>query len=271
MYKILALDIDGTLLNTRKEITPKVALAIESLQDRGIPVLIASGRPAQGIRQVAAELHMQERGGYILSFNGGKIIDCATGATVYSQTVPEEYYKEVTDYASKLDASIITYDGDYIITDRPDNEYVELESRVVRMPVKQVDSLYDTIVRDKIKVDKFLLVGKPEYMTSRVEAMKEHFKGRLNIFQSEPYFIEVVPLGIDKAASLDVLLKKLGLTREELVACGDGHNDVTMIDYAGMGVAMANACDEVKAVADFITASCDEDGVAVAIDKFFRE
>lgn len=269
MYKILALDIDGTLLNTKKEITPAVGGAIAALQDRGIPVLIASGRPAQGIRHVAEALNMKERGGYILSFNGGKITDCKTGEAVYSNPVSSLYYKEVIDYANTLNASILTYDGEYIITEKPDNKYVDVESTVVKMPVKKVDSLYDTIIKDNVAVDKFLIVGEPEYMMSKVDEMAEHFKGRLNVFQSEPFFIEVVPLGIDKAASLEVLLGRLGMTREELVACGDGRNDVTMVKYAGMGVAMENACEEVKAASDYITASCDEDGVARVIEKFF--
>jgi hypothetical protein len=270
MYKILALDIDGTLLNTKKEITPAVAAAVSRLQDAGIPVLIASGRPMQGIRHVADGLHMNERGGYILSFNGGRITEYKSGEVIYSKPVSQKYYKEVIEYADTLDASILTYDGDEIITEKPDNKYVDIESSVVRMPVRKVENLYETIVRDNVAVDKFLIVGEPEYMISQVEKMAEHFKGRLNVFQSEPFFIEVVPLGIDKASSLGVLLDRLGMTREELAACGDGKNDVTMIDYAGMGIAMENACDEVKAVADYITDSCDNDGVAKAIDKFFN-
>lgn len=270
MYKILALDIDGTLLNTKKEITPAVGEAIAGLQSRGIPVLIVSGRPAQGIRHVAEELHLRERGGYILSFNGGKIINCQTEKIIYSNPVSPLYYKEIIDYANTLNASILTYDGDYIITEKPDNKYVGVESNVVRMPVRKVDNLYETILEDNISVDKFLIVGEPDYMMSKVSDMAEHFKGRLNVFQSEPFFIEVVPIGIDKAASLEVLLNRLGLTRDELVACGDGRNDVTMVEYAGMGVAMGNACEEVKAAANYITDSCDKDGVAKAIKKFFE-
>lgn len=267
MYKVLALDIDGTLLNSKKELTPKVRYAVEELQKRNIPVLVASGRPKCGISHVADMLDMNRYGGYILSFNGGKITECKTGEVVYSKTISRSYYKEVCEYAKKLtEASLLTYQGDYIITEKPENPYVDVESKVVKMPVKKVEALYEELDFD---VDKFLLVGEPAYMEAAVLDMAKHFEGKLNIFQSEPYFIEVVPLGIDKASSLGVLLDRLGMTKEELVACGDGRNDVTMIAYAGMGVAMENACDEVKAVAKDITRSCDEDGVYEVIKKYF--
>lgn len=267
MYKVLALDIDGTLLNSKKEITPKVKEAIEELRDKDIPVLIASGRPAMGIRHVAKELSMDEKGGYILSFNGGKIIEYKTKEVVYSKTIPMELNEEVYNYAKNLDASLLTYENDRIITEKPENKYVSVESSIVKMEVEKVDNL---LSRLNFSADKFLIVGEPEYLEKEVEKMAKHFEGRLNVFRSEPFFIEVVPLGIDKATSLEVLLEKLGIKREELVACGDGRNDVTMINYAGMGVAMENACDEVKEVADFVTKSCDEDGVAYAIKKFFK-
>lgn len=266
-YRALALDIDGTLLNTKKEVTPKVLEQVTRLQKAGIPVMIASGRPEQGIAHVAEAVGMNVYGGYVLSFNGGKITEFKTGEVVYNKTVPVEYNQEIVEYAAHIpESAVLTYEGGSIITEHPENEYVQLESRVVKMPVKKVDSLLERAV---FPANKFLIVGNPEVLQREVPVMAEKFKGRLNIFQSEPFFIEVVPMGIDKAESLDYLLKALNIRREELVACGDGGNDVTMVGYAGMGVAMENACEEVKQAADYITDSCDEDGVAKAIEKFF--
>lgn len=266
-YKALALDIDGTLLNSKKEVTPKVLEQVRRLQEEKIPVIIASGRPEQGIAHVARAINMDEYGGYILSFNGGKITEFRTGEVVYNTTIPVEYNKEIITYAAKISgAAILTYENGTIITDNADNKYVGVESNVVKMPVTEVESME---ARAVFPANKFLIVGEPEILRAEVGKMAKAFEGRLNVFQSEPFFIEVVPLGIDKAESLDYLLGSLGIRREELVACGDGENDVTMIDYAGMGVAMENACDNVKTVADFVTASCDADGVAVAIKNFF--
>lgn len=267
-YKILALDIDGTLVTTEKEVTSKVKSAVNQLQDNNIPVLIASGRPLEGILLVAKKIDFTTKGGYILAFNGGKIVEAKTKEVVYSQSIEKEYIGEICDFARENNLTILTYkDGKIITTDATD-EFLEIEARINKMEVVQVDNLEEAAPDSP---DKFLLVGKPEIMEKKVVQMSEQFKGRLNIFRSEPFFIEVVPMGIDKAKSLDVLLRKLGLTKDELVACGDGRNDVTMIDYAGMGVAMDNACEEVKAVANYITSSNDEDGVAKAIEKFFKK
>ena len=100
--------------------------------------------------------------------------------------------------------------------------------------------------------------------------MQKEFGDVLNIFRSEPYFMELTPPGVDKAKSLERLLKLTGVEREELIACGDGFNDVSMIQYAGLGVAMANAQDAVKAVADEVTLSNDEDGVALIVEKYMK-
>lgn len=266
-YKALALDIDGTLLNSKKEVTPAVLQKIHELQERKVPVMIASGRPEQGIRHVAEAIDMNVYGGYVLSFNGGKITEFQTGEVVYNTTIPVELNDEIIRMAHEVEEStVLTYQGDKIIVENPENEYAKLESRVVKMPLEKVEDLTGKVT---FQVNKFLIVGNPEVLKHRVACLAEHFRGKLNVFQSEPFFIEIVPMGIDKAKSLDWLLKKLGYQREELVACGDGGNDITMIDYAGMGVAMGNACDAVKEVADEITASSDEDGVAKVIEKYF--
>ncbi len=267
-YKILALDIDGTLTNSKKEITAPVLAAIRRLQKANIPVLLVSGRPEKGIEHVAYELGFHEYGGYVFAYNGGKIVNKKTGEVILNQTLPENMIKPVYDFLKGKDVAISTYDGYDIVTEKPDNIYVAKEIALTKMNVRKVDNLYEAIT---FPVNKFLVCGEPEYLATLVQEMAEKFSPELNIFRSEPYFIEVVKNGIDKAASLAKLLDIFGMSKDNLVACGDGHNDITMIDYAGMGVAMENACDEVKAVSNFITKSNEEDGVAFAIDTFFPE
>lgn len=265
-YKILALDIDGTLTNSKKEINPAVFNAVRRLQNADIPVLLVSGRPEKGIEHVARELGFYEYGGYVFAYNGGKIINKKNGEVILNQTLPKDMVLPVCRYIKDKNVTILTYDGDDIVTENPDDKYAMKEITLTHMNVRKVDDFEKAM---SFPVNKFLITGEPDYLAELVEEMAEEFSPRLNIFRSEPYFIEVVPTGIDKALSLSKLLEMFGLSKENLVACGDGHNDVTMIDYAGMGVAMENACDEVKRVANYITKSNDEDGVAFAIDKFF--
>lgn len=112
-------------------------------------------------------------------------------------------------------------------------------------------------------------MGEPTRLAVLEKEMYEHLKDRMGVFRSEPYFLELVPKGIDKAQSLSVLLKEIGMTKDEMIAIGDGFNDLSMIKYAGLGIAMENAQDIVKENADFITLSNEEDGVAYAVEKFF--
>lgn len=265
-YKILALDIDGTLTNSQKRVTKRVKVSLNNLYKRNIPVLLVSGRPTEGIMPVAKEINLIENGGYILSFNGGKIIKADTGEVVYSKSIPKEFIKDICEFAKENNLEILTYKDGKIITTNPEDKYVEIEARINRLEAIKTE---DMVAAAPESPDKFLMVGEPEILEKKVVEMQNKFKGKLNIFRSEPYFMEIVPLGIDKAQALKLLLDYLSLTRKQLVACGDGRNDVTMIDYAGMGVAMENACEEVKNVADFVTASNDDEGVCMAIDKFF--
>ena len=131
--------------------------------------------------------------------------------------------------------------------------------------MKQVGHFKDYV---DFPVNKCLMTGEPEHMAELEKELKEKYAGKLNIFRSEPFFLEIMPKGIDKAKVLRNFLPYLGITREEVICCGDGYNDKTMIEFAGLGVAMANARDEVKEVADYITASNDEDGIVKVVKKF---
>ena len=161
-YKLIVLDLDGTLTNSKKVITPRNREILIRVQEQGVRLVLASGRPTYGIVPLANELRMNEFGGFILSYNGGEIINWGTQE-----------------------------------------------------------------------------------------------------------MIELVPQGIDKALSLAVLLKEIGVERKEMIAIGDGYNDLSMIKFAGLGIAMGNAQEPVKKAADYITLSNEEDGVAEALEHFY--
>ena len=264
-YEILVLDIDGTLTNSRKEISDKTLASIRKIQERGHKVVLASGRPTPGVLPLADKLKLSEYDGYILSFNGAKIINCKTNETIYQKVLPGDIISQLHAAALENDVGIISYESNCIITDSKIDEFMETEARINGISIKKVDNFPSYINFD---VNKCLMTG-PGNKLEKVEIiMKEKFGRRISVYRSEPFFLELMPLNIDKAYSLGKLLEYLGLSKEQMISCGDGFNDLSMIQYAGMGVAMANAQDVVKKAADYITLSNDEDGIAHVIKEF---
>lgn len=264
-YKVLALDLDGTLTNSEKEITPRTKAALLAAADKGVRIVLASGRPTVGVQPLARELGLDRRGGCILSYNGGKIVDCQTGQTLVQHAFPPELIEDVCTFSRYWGTVALTYDAGGIVTEEPDNPYVQEEARINRIPVRRVPDLPTEVT---YPINKLLLVGDPVDMPHVEELMQQKFAGRLSIYRSAPYFIETMPLGVEKSASLELLLRTMGLFPQNLMACGDGWNDLPMIRFAGLGVAMGNAVPQVRMAADYVTADNDHDGVGLAVEKF---
>lgn len=263
--KMLVLDIDGTLTNSQKEITKETKKAILGIQERGHKVMLASGRPTPGMKRFAEELELEKYGGYLLSFNGGRIINCLTGEIVFQKMFPPTLIPQIYHFAKQNDCGLVTYYGDNIISATRNDEYIELESRINGMKVTPIEDFLNYVDFD---VNKLLMTAPPEKAEVYEKKLQDKYGDIISVYRSEPFFIELMPKGVDKASSIDRMLSTVGLTRENTICCGDGFNDLTMIEYAGVGVAMANAQDKVKEKADYITKSNDEDGIVDVIDKF---
>ncbi|MDE7389703.1 MAG: Cof-type HAD-IIB family hydrolase [Lachnospiraceae bacterium] len=264
-YEIIALDIDGTLTTSEKKITDRTKTALLKAQQNGKKVILASGRHDFGIVPTAKELQLDRFGGYIMAFNGGKVVNAETGEILSSVNFPKEYIKPVCDCIGDANITAITYKNNTIIASSCVNQYTYVESKILNMPMKVVDNFSEYVDFD---INKILLAGEPTEIDKLQNVMLEKFKGYIDVFKSCPFFLEVMPLGINKGASLSVLLKKLGYEREQLIACGDSYNDMTMIGYAGLGVCMENGEDEVKKISDVIADSNDDDGVAKIVEKY---
>lgn len=263
--KILVLDIDGTLVNSKKEITPETLKYLTKIQEEGHKVALASGRPYPGMEGYAKQIGLDKFGGYALSFNGGKIIDCSTGKTIFHKCIPNKYASIIYRYAKEHGIGMVTYQDSTVITGTDIDEYMEYEARLNYMVIRQVEDFEAYVDFDMVKC---LLTAPAEIAPKHEQALKEMLWPELNVFRSEPYFIEITTKGVDKAESLDGLLKQIGISRENSICCGDGFNDLTMVKYGGIGVAMGNAQQIVKDNADYITSSCDEDGIVEVIKKF---
>ena len=143
--------------------------------------------------------------------------------------------------------------------------YVELEARINQMEIKEISDMENYV---EFAVPKFLMVDDGDYLAMVEPRVKAALGRDFSVYRSDPFFLEILPKGIDKAKRLEVLLEILGISREEMIACGDGYNDLSMIRFAGLGVAMGNAVLPVRNAADYITGTNDEDGVAQVVEKF---
>ncbi len=312
MIKLIALDLDGTLTNSKKLVTPYTKEVLKQATEQGVRIVLASGRPTVGVWPIARELELDKLGGYILSYNGGCIVDCVTqqviaqeqfppelvapvceqakkaGAVALSyndegvvteepedkyvqieciaqEQFPPELVAPVCEQAKKAGAVALSYNDEGVVTEEPEDKYVQIECRTCKVPAIGVENLGQFIDFD---INKILLTKDPDEIACVEEQMQQKFAGKLSIYKSMPYFLEIMPLGVEKAQSLSALLTILGLTAENLMACGDGWNDISMIKLAGMGVAMGNAVSEVKCVANWVSTDNDHDGVAKAVEKW---
>lgn len=267
-YRAIALDLDGTLTNNAKEITPLTKNALLNAQRCGAHIILASGRPTYGIAPLADELQLDKNNGYVLSYNGGNIVDWKTKEKIYAKCLPTNIIPVLYDYTKRHSYAILGYVGKEIITETPFDKYIAEESRINKMKIRGVDHLLNELEPAPTKL---LMTGDPTKTAKAEEELQNIVGDRMEVYRSAPFFIELVPKGIDKAQSLIRLLTHLNLTPKDMIAFGDGYNDLSMLKLAGMGIAMANAVPEVRAEANYVTASNEEDGVGIAIEKLCYE
>mgnify|MGYP000819774966 FL=1 len=264
-YKLLVLDVDGTLLNDEREISKRTLAALLKVQQMGVRIVLASGRPTYGLMPLAKTLELGNYGGFVLSYNGCQIIKAQNGEILFERRINPEMLPYLEKKARKNGFAIFTYHDDTLITDSPDNEYIKNEALLNNLKIIREDEFSTAI--DFAPCKCMLVSDKEKALIGLEQHWEKRLAGTLDAFRSEPYFLEVVPCGVNKANTLGALLEHLGVTREEVIAVGDGVCDVTMLQLAGMGVAMGHSQDSVKVCADYVTASNEEDGVALAVEK----
>lgn len=263
--RVLAVDIDGTLVNSKKEITPGVLGALRVFQEAGGILVLASGRPPHGMMRYAEELELKKYGGYVLAFNGSRVLDTRSGQLVFQKNLDYRKVPQIAALGREYGVAVLTYEGNTIITETPDNRFLQLEKEINGLELKVVESIGDYV---RFEIPKCLGTAEPELLLPLERALREQIDN-VSVFRSEPFFLEVNPIGIGKGEVLRMLVEtRLGLTARDVVACGDGYNDITMLGYAGVGAAMANARDAVLNCADVITHSNQEDGVARMVYEY---
>lgn len=263
VYTVLALDLDGTLTNTTKEISERNKNAVLAARERGVHVVLASGRPVLGIEHVARELGLIGTEATILAYNGGQLVSTADLSVLWERTVDLRTIQTCFRYAKQNGLAALSYDEVGVITEMPDDVHVKLEAYNNAIPIRRVD---DLIAETPKPMPKVMIVGEPARLLQARHDLLPLVGEQADLGFSDPFFMEITAKGVQKASSLRVLLGLLGKNEDELMVIGDGLNDVPMFSIAGLAVVMANASDEVKAHAHVLTSSNDEDGVAKAIE-----
>lgn len=263
--KLIAIDIDGTLVNSKKQITPRVKKAILAAKKQGIKIVICTGRPITGAQQYLDELGLNHQDDeYVVSFNGA-VAESTNGTLLFKRGVNYEDYVDLETISRKLNLHFHAVGLDRIYTANRDlGHYTIYNSRIVKLEVS-----YRTPEELRnIPIIKCMYVDDPDYLDEKIKSpLFQQMKDRVTFSKTEPFYYEATAAKTDKSTGLKVLCKHLDLKAENVMALGDQANDMPMIQYAGLGVAMGNAVPETKKAADEITADCDHDGVAVAIEK----
>ncbi|MFD3157838.1 Cof-type HAD-IIB family hydrolase [Haloimpatiens sp. FM7330] len=294
MFKLLALDMDGTVLNNKKQISEENKIAIKKAQEKGVTVALCTGRSIGGIQKYLEELDLIGDNNYSITVSGSCILNNTRKNIIKNDTLNNEDINYVNNVAKELDLTLNGYASDRLYVPSA-NFFSYIDSIANDLPMEIVD--FKTIGNDF--VNKITLINEdislkkefkkienffPDLIIPEVEVpSKENFNKDLfnamsnlpskltqnyTILKTSPYTIEILNKHSNKGTGVQALAEKLGIKREEVICIGDSGNDEHMIEYAGLGVAMGNAFPEIKEIADYITLTNEEHGVAHVIDKF---
>lgn len=261
VYRLMAVDIDGTLLNDRDELTENTKKTIRKAVEKGLVFTIASGRPIQGVEDLGKALDLDVP---FITYNGAMVVFGKSGKVLYEQKLSEKDTRDIVKLGEKYGTTIIVWKNNRLYVPVL-NERVEKYKSITGVePVLAEDT--DQLTEGG--VTKILWYDEAEKIEQYRTEIGKYLSENVNFHPSRPYFLEFVDKNASKAIAMEKLGEYYGIDRSEMIAVGDGFNDLSMIEYAGLGVAMANSPDTVKARADYVTLSNEEDGVAHVINKF---
>lgn len=263
--RLLALDLDDTLLRHDLNISYHTRGVLKKAEAKGVTVVLASGRAPRAMERYARELELHKRPGYLVSNNGVTILESHTGTVVRETKLPTEAALSVFDLVQAEGLPIQVYDGDTIYVSRR-NEFADQDEKLTGFRQVVVENFRAMIAAGQLKM---VIPGDPMLLRPLETILKTYIGDRVTIFTSKPYFLEILPPDSGKGEALAWICQTRGIPREAVMAVGDSMNDESMIRWAGIGVAMRNADDRIKAMASFVSARTnEEDGVAELVERY---
>ncbi len=260
-YKLLAVDIDGTLINNRREITPKTKEKVHLAISKGVVFTICSGRPVQGVRMITDQLGVDIP---VISYNGAMVVTGIGKKVIYSCSMRKEDVLEIERLGNERNTTIAVWSENKLYVNRLDAraKKYSMISGTEPIPYDDIEKLSER------GISKVLWYDEVEKIREYEKQLKGVLSSTVNFHTSQPIFLEFVDQKVSKAIALEKMGEYYGIQQEKIIAVGDGFNDLSMIEYAGLGVAMGNAPEGVKQAADYITQTNEKDGVAYVIDQF---
>jgi Cof subfamily protein (haloacid dehalogenase superfamily) len=255
--KLIALDIDGTLLSGHLTVLPKTKAALQAVAAKGHHVVVVSSRPPRSVRNIADILELDSS--VTISFGGAYILD--NQHVLFEQTLSPELAKDIIERVRNVALHVSLYSAENWFVEQ-DDYWAEQEAKIVGF----TPTLVGDLLHHTNNVHKFLVMGKAQEIATFQEELRSS-NLEVDAVRSKPTYCEVNPHDVHKASAVELVARHFGLTLADVIAFGDGENDLTMIREAGTGVAMGNAVPAVKAVAKLVAKSNDEDGIAVALEE----
>ncbi|MBZ9622010.1 Cof-type HAD-IIB family hydrolase [Clostridium sp. FP2] len=265
MYKLLAIDMDGTLLNSNKVISKGNKAAIKKAIEKGVKVVITSGRGLNGLDKFLDEVHLRGENEYLIANNGGTIYRTSDFECINYKGLKGRDLVKAHALSMEFGLNMIAYTHEGSIASE-ENEFTRFETEYVGTPVKILN--FNRDVNDEDEITKILFSQTEELLEKKMLELPKEFYSEYNVVKTMPIVLEVMDKDCNKGYGVKVLGDMLGIKKEEIICIGDEANDIEMITYAGLGIAMGNAIEELKDVAEYVTLDNDNDGVAKAIERF---
>ena len=268
-YKLLVLDVDGTLINSNRELTKRTINTLLKVQQMGVRIALASGRPTYGILPIAKALQLAEYDGYIISYNGAQVTSAKTQEIIFERRIDPQMIPYIEKKAERLGMTMAYYDGDEVVSTNITDHHIIDEARMNGMKLREEPMI--SIMMEDWPCEVMLVSDDEEQLSGLADHMQRHLNGVMDTIHSNPYYLEIVGYQVGKSYAMSALVQKLGIQLDAVLAIGDGEADINMLQMAGTGVAMGNAKEEVRRCADFTTLTNDQDGCAMAIEKAIME
>jgi Cof subfamily protein (haloacid dehalogenase superfamily) len=266
MIDLIAIDMDGTLLDSNHAISPRVKKAITAVRTQGVRIVLATGRPFSGVEKYLEELGLTSEGDYCITFNGAVIQNAADTKSVAETTLGYDDFLYCEKIARDLGVHFhVLYERSMMTPNADISSHTVRDAYISHTPllyrsVEQVDPAW--------RFRKFMMVDDEAVLDKAIANFPPELLQRYTVVKSAADFLEILHPEAGKGRALATLAAYLGVSQERIMAIGDQENDLVMLEFAGVAVAMGNAIDAVKAVADHVTTSNNEDGVAVAIERY---